>query len=171
MSVYFIGDPHLGHRNIAAFRPFVKSCQDNTDQFLDQYSKTINKRSIIYFMGDVAFSLDTLNLLTTLPGKKILIKGNHDDFVSTKDQMRVFDEIHGIITYKRMWLSHCPIHPAEMRSRVANIHGHVHLATLDPVEWPKYINVSVDELVKRPSGSWFISLEEIRSLLKERGLV
>jgi calcineurin-like phosphoesterase family protein len=169
MSVYFIGDPHLGHRNIAKFRPWVKSTAHNTELFTSEWHRVIRKRDDVYMMGDAAFDYPSLDLIGNLPGRKILIKGNHDDFVLTSRQAEVFHEIHGMLKYKGMWLTHCPIHPDEMRNRKCNIHGHVHNATImrgwGP--WrkpdPRYINTCVDVLWPQ-RNSFFISLDEIKKM-------
>ena len=126
MSAFFVGDPHLGHKNIAKFRPWVQSMEDNTAIFCDFWQKTIRKNDIVFVMGDAAFCDESLDVYKNLRGRKILIAGNHDDYVSTQKQTEAFDEIHGMLSYKKMWLTHCPIHPHEMRGRIANVHGHVH---------------------------------------------
>jgi calcineurin-like phosphoesterase family protein len=119
-------------------------------------------------MGDTAFDQESLNLIGNLKGRKILIKGNHCDLVSTHAQCQVFEEIYGILKYKGMWLTHCPIHPDEMRARKGNIHAHVHnesimkkgsfgKKTLDP----RYFNTCVDVIYPK-YGSVFVSLEEAK---------
>ncbi len=169
MSVYFCGDPHLGHRNIAKFRPFVTSTEHNTALFLESWHKTIRKNDIVYFMGDAAFDKESLDLIGNLNARKILIKGNHDDMVSTVDQASVFQEIHGMLKYKACWLTHAPIHPDEMRGRKANIHGHVHdksiLKGWGPWKRPdrKYINTCVDVIYPK-YGTMFLNLEEVKKL-------
>lgn len=171
MSVYFIGDPHLGHRAIAKYRPWVKDTADNTRIFVSRYLREIKKRDIVFFMGDVAFDETSLRAVGELPGRKILIKGNHDDFVSTSLQKDVFEEIHGMLSYKKMWLTHCPIHPDEMRGRVKNIHGHTHLVNMMKRNWygkkikdPRYVNTCVDRVVADSDGYYmFLSLDQIRN--------
>jgi calcineurin-like phosphoesterase family protein len=164
MSVYFIGDPHLGHKAIAKYRPWVKDSAANSALIHKLWNDTIRKNDIVNVMGDAAFTEDELIALGNLRGRKILIKGNHDDFVSTKLQSQVFEEIHGIIKYKAMWLSHAPIHPAELRGK-KNIHGHVHMksvrtwyGTLDK----RYYNTCVD-VVYPKTGNVFVNLETIKS--------
>ena len=170
MSVYFCGDPHLGHRNIAKFRPFVDSTEHNTALFLESWRKSIKKNDIVYFMGDAAFDKESLDLIGNLYARKILIKGNHDDMVSTVDQAAVFEEIHGMLKYKACWLTHCPIHPDEMRGRKCNIHGHVHNKSImkgwGPWKRPdrKYINTCVD-VVYPKYGSMFLNLEQVKTII------
>lgn len=167
MSVYFIGCPHLGHKNIARYRSFVKNTHDNTNQCIESWEKTINKKDTVFVMGDAAFDTPSLELMGKLPGKKILLKGNHDDYLTTRQQVDVFDEIHGILKYKGMWLTHCPIHPAEIRNSSINVHAHVHIQTVMKGVWrfkkpdPRYLNVCADVIVPE-YGSWFISLDQVR---------
>lgn len=173
MSVYFIGDPHLGHKNIGKFRPFVKDSENNTAMIVKDWTQRINKRGIVYVMGDAAFDQQSLDVLGNLPGKKILIKGNHDDFCSTAAQSSIFDEIHGIIKYKGMWLSHAPVHPHELRGRF-NVHGHVHCKSIQRKTWYgrsvddlRYINVCPD-IVWPKYKKFILSLEEIKQICKQR---
>ena len=122
-------------------------------------------------MGDAAFSDNGLDIISQLPGHKILIKGNHDDLVSTKPQADVFSEIHGVLKYKKMWLSHAPIHPDELRGK-PNVHAHVHTATIMKKTWyggtkvdPRYLNTCVDVIYPQYK-SVFITLDQIRSRFK-----
>jgi calcineurin-like phosphoesterase family protein len=173
MSAFFVGDPHLGHKNIAKFRPWVQSTEENTAIFCDFWQNTIRKNDIVFVMGDAAFCDESLDVYKNLRGRKILIKGNHCDYVSTRKQIEAFDEIHGMLSYKKMWLTHCPIHPHEMRGRVANVHGHVHAKSIQKRTWygawkddPQYINTCVDHVYEKTGGrSIFTSLEEVRARL------
>jgi calcineurin-like phosphoesterase family protein len=169
MSVYFCGDPHLGHRNIAKFRPFVDSTEHNTKLFVDSWRKTIKKNDIVYFMGDAAFDKESLDLIGNLHARKILIKGNHDDMVSSKDQAAVFEEIHGMLKYKGMWLVHAPLHPDEIRGRKGVVHGHVHNQSIMKKTWygtkvldKRYFNTCVDVIYPK-TKSMFISLDDIKT--------
>lgn len=169
MSVYFIGDPHLDHKAIAKFRPWVRDCDHNTDLVVSQWKDRIHKRDVVYVMGDAAFGLNGLDVISNMPGRKILIKGNHDDFIPTHEQAKVFEEIHGMLRYKAIWLTHCPIHPHEMRNRIGNIHGHVHYKSIMTKTWygkrildRRYFNTCVDAVFPS-TGSYFTSLDTIKS--------
>lgn len=167
--IKLISDPHLGHRAIAKYRPWVTSVEHNTNLFVQHWRKEIGKKFIVYMLGDVAFDDASLEVIGNLPGRKILIKGNHDDMVSTKLQADVFEEIHGIITYKKFWLSHAPIHPTEMRNRRGNVHGHTHAGIMEKKTWygktipdPRYINVCVDNLFPK-TGRMFMDLDTLKA--------
>jgi calcineurin-like phosphoesterase family protein len=111
-----------------------------------RWHSRVNKNDVIFVLGDVAFTTEALQEFKSWSGNKILIKGNHDD-KNEKLYREIFYKTYGILHYKRMWLSHCPIHPAELRGKI-NIHGHVHKnIVLDPItELPdeRYRSVCVE---------------------------
>jgi calcineurin-like phosphoesterase family protein len=96
-------------------------------------------------MGDIAFSEEGLEKLNRLRHcqKKVLYLGNHDT-LPTEKYLEYFDEVHAIRSYKNFWLSHCPIHPQEMRKRIGNIHGHLHASVLDDSR-RQYFDVSPEK--------------------------
>ena len=148
--------------------------QENTDRIMSDLENVCSKRTVLYILGDVAFDIAHLRLIGQLPGRKILIKGNHDDYVPTYEHTRIFNEVHGMIAYKGMWLSHCPIHPDELRKKHVNLHGHVHTKSIHRGWGPfrrmdtRYMNLCVDELW-RVHGKSVISLDEIRSIVFKNG--
>lgn len=157
MSVFFISDLHLGHRKILDFEPMrlgePVSCLEAHDEILvERILKTVNKRDILWVLGDVAFSKQGLAMLAdTIPCRMKLVRGNHDQFAMTNYSM--FEEVLGLVKYKGFWLSHAPIHPAELRG-IKNIHGHVHSQSI-PDE--RYINVCVEALSGYP-----VNLDHLR---------
>jgi calcineurin-like phosphoesterase family protein len=101
--------------------------------------------------------------------KKILYLGNHD-YCDIEEYHKYFDEIHGIRSYKSFWLSHCPIHPQEMRNRKGNIHGHLHGSILND---PRYFDVCPEKhdfkLVDYEDiKEYFSKLEDIKKLGDKR---
>ncbi len=153
-KVFFIGDLHIGHRNIIKFRQYLglSTEQEHREWVMDNWQSVVGKRDKVYVMGDAAFGIDALHEYGKLNGSKILVRGNHDDRWTAKDAEPYFDDIHGIIKYKKFWLTHCPIHPDELRGKI-NIHGHVHTATVND---PRYFNVSVENVNGTP-----IELQEL----------
>lgn len=153
-NVLFIGDCHFGHKNQIRWRPFESEGQV-TELILSNLRKRVTKRDIVYFLGDIILSQDRLTVLDDIPGKKILVAGNHcTEHVSMRQLVDVFDEVHAMVKYKEFWLTHAPLHPDELRGKV-NIHGHVHTNTLDD---KRYVNVSCEAVNYSP-----ISLHEIRA--------
>lgn len=158
-TVWFTSDLHFGHKNISNFRKEVLSEEDNRKRIITDWKDLVTKRDIIYVLGDVAFTLETFIEFGELPGTKYLVRGNHDN-LDLAWYARYFDDVYGLLSYKKFWLSHAPIHPNELRGRV-NLHGHVHYHT---IEDNRYFNVCVENLWKIGYKS-LISLEQIRTHL------
>lgn len=124
-NVWFIGDIHGGHRNVHKFRKQFDSEEDHFRHVKDNFHKVVKKRDKVFFMGDTAFTLERLQDISTwVCGRKVLICGNHDtDHLPMKVLCEYFDEVYSLYKWHEFWLSHCPIHPDELRGKV-NIHGH-----------------------------------------------
>lgn len=123
-GVYFIGDMHFGHNGIEKFRTQFPNEQVHRKYLMDTWNETITKRDVVYVMGDAAFTQSGLDSIGTLPGRKILVRGNHD-LLPTEAYLNVFEEVYGALAYKGMWLTHIPIHESELYGRT-NVHGHCH---------------------------------------------
>lgn len=119
-----IGDTHFGHKNVIKWRAQFASEQEHSEYLCARWRETVTKDDTVYVLGDAAFTREGLLRFAGLPGRKILVRGNHDKFKAL-EYLVFFEDIVGIMGYKRAWLSHCPIHPDELRGRV-NIHGHTH---------------------------------------------
>jgi calcineurin-like phosphoesterase family protein len=162
-NLYFIGDLHLGHTNAIKWRFYpdsskFESIKEHDDYICEKWAAKITKNDIVYVCGDVAFTTDGLERLKDLPGRKLLVRGNHD-FFSAARYLVFFEDICGI-TYKRSnnqkyWITHAPIHPDELRGGF-NIHGHVHYKSIPD---PRYFNVSAENIGYEPR-----TIEELTEL-------
>ncbi len=145
-KVYYTSDLHWGHRAILKYRgDSFKTIEEHDQVFVDNFNKVVNKRDTVFFLGDIAFTEEGLKNMEKLRHchKKILYLGNHDT-LPTEKYLEYFDEVHALRSYKNFWLSHCPIHPQEMRNRKGNIHGHLHDSVLeDPLK--QYFDVSPEK--------------------------
>jgi len=89
-----------------------------------RWNVTVKPNDIVYVLGDVAMSVEALKDFKFWNGRKILIRGNHD--TQSEGLYRdIFYKILGTAKLNRVWFSHAPIHPDELRG-YPNIHGHVH---------------------------------------------
>lgn len=122
--VYFIGDLHFGHSGIERFRTQFPSEAVHRQFVMDTWTDLIRKRDVVYVMGDAAFTQSGLDSISTLAGKKILVRGNHD-LLPTEAYLSVFAEVYGALAWKGLWLTHIPMHPQELYGRT-NVHGHCH---------------------------------------------
>lgn len=147
------------------FRDF-SSEKEHREWFLDECRKDWTKRTISYWLGDIAFTEDAIDDIAKLPGRKIISLGNHDE-LPTESYLRAFESVRGLIKYKSMWLSHAPIHRAELR-RKCNLHGHTHYQNMwevDGLEDQRYLNVCPENLIPLV-GKPFISLVQVREYFK-----
>lgn len=152
--VFFTSDWHLGHYNCRKWRSEEDGIDvDEHDELLfDNYVDIVKPEDVVWFLGDIVITRDYterdyyLTRLACLPGRKRLILGNHDtdwmsDWTSPAAFLDVFEQVHSMRKHKRSWLTHAPIHPAELRG-CANIHGHMHR---NIVSDERYINVCVEQ--------------------------
>ncbi len=172
-NVFFISDLHFGHEHITSFRSTSGVKYRTGDDYLQNmnnivrnWNKVVRKRDLVWVLGDVAFTDVGFDMLSKLQGRKKLVRGNHDNHFTTERLLENFETVEGLVGYKNYWLSHCPIHPKEMRGRLGNIHGHVHHNSLKDYKTggydERYINVCCEAVGETPipfskikSGEYF----------------
>lgn len=165
MSRYLIGDCHLGHKNIANFRKLKKAGSDELYTSEEQHElmyeglAQVGKRDTLFLMGDIAFDKYWLDRVKELPCRnKILILGNHDldrKTVTISEIVETYDKVYSLHRYKGFWMTHCPMHPMELRGRL-NIHGHTHpqlMLAEDGIPDQRYISVCAEYTNYKPI-SW-----------------
>lgn len=171
-NVWFCSDLHWGHKNIEKFRNAcgITSEQHNREKIQKDWIKCVRKDDSVYVLGDAAFTEETVHDFGRLPGRKFLVRGNHDK-LDTRTYLKYFEHVYGIIKYKEFWLTHAPVHPEELRGKV-NLHGHVHFSSIrypfeegQPLD-RRYFNCCPENLWPT-FGSSLVSLEQIRNHLKE----
>lgn len=168
MTVYFVSDLHLGHRNIHKYRNQFATSEDHDRYVAERVLEAGGKRNILWLLGDCFFTTDSLKWLREISSRfqsVHWILGNHDvQCAETRNNVTValreglVVSVGGVVKYKEFWLSHAPIHPDELRGK-KNIHGHMHDRTLDSDD---YISVCLEQIDYRPK-----SLTEIRKDINE----
>jgi len=168
--VYFTSDLHLGHASIIKFAGAHgregSNSKEHDEWIIHSWNSIVRKRDLVWVLGDVAMGgpgtkespgIGWTNLakVAKLNGTKKIILGNHDD-MPIEAYQQYFQVVRGMGRHKGHWLSHCPIHPVELRGR-KNVHGHVHHNTLDD---DRYINVCVEENLKR-TGTILVDWEQL----------
>ena len=152
-QVRFIADLHFGHRWMSEHRGFPDVFTH--DEFIvNQWNSVVNKKDVTYILGDITMaSMDHYYRLDALKGRKIVILGNHDDPAHVPELLKYVDKVAGMVSYKGIWITHCPVHPMEMAYRVKkNIHGHIHekIVMLDGVPDDRYYCVSGEHVDYKP---------------------
>lgn len=153
-TIFFIGDLHIGHKNCALYMRNFNSLQNHDEFLVQQWNDVVKPKDVVWLLGDVAWRCGTEyanQYLSRLRGNIRVVLGNHD----SPDLLKRcgLEWQHGVVKKYKMWLTHCPIHPDELRG-LKNVHGHVHYATIRD---QNYYNVSAENIGYSP-----ISLEEVR---------
>lgn len=122
-------DLHLGHKNIIKYREQFSTAEEHHETIFENLATTINKRDTLFLLGDIAFTLEWHQRIAEINCRhKVLLLGNHDTDRSVKIHQFAgfYDKVHGLLSHRNYWFSHCPMHPQELRNRLGNIHGHLH---------------------------------------------
>jgi len=140
MKIWVISDTHWKHKNIIKYenRPL-----DHNEQIVANWCKLVAPDDLVIHLGDVIFGEnkqgDLKEILAKLPGKKILCRGNHDGYPTSKwgDWEWYldcgFDAVTDYFVYQDLAFSHAPLTPLPTTARYGygqevrlNIHGHFH---------------------------------------------
>ena len=100
MSLFVMADLHLDIRsNQKSMEVFGRSWQNYTDRIATQWKNVVADTDTVIIPGDVSWALTTadaiedLQWIDALPGRKLIMKGNHDFWWSTVSKMeRMFCE-------------------------------------------------------------------------------
>ena len=121
---------------------------------------------LVIHLGDVQVGAKRplKGLLATLPGRKILIKGNHDNESLMWYMRNGFDVALDGMAYKKVTFSHHPLNSLYEGTDI-NIHGHVHNSPWHPnkpfqrllaLEYVGYKPIALDKFIAlcRSTGKW-----------------
>lgn len=103
MALYAIGDTHLAIGKDKPMDVFGPVWDNHTEKLRAGFSK-LNDDDVCVICGDISWGMgleDTLEdflFIDSLPGRKIILKGNHDYWWSTASKAKKFFAAHGITT-------------------------------------------------------------------------
>ena len=103
MAIYTIGDPHLA---LGCDKPMdiFPGWEGYLPRFRENWEKLVQPQDTVVLAGDISWAMKLVNtgedfyLLEKLPGRKILLKGNHDLWWTTLSKMESFCEEKGFST-------------------------------------------------------------------------
>ena len=126
-TVRFIADLHLSHINMALHRGF-STVEEHDEHIIEKWNSTVHKRDVTYILGDITMEKSSpYHMIDRLNGIKHVVLGNHDRQQDVKKLLEHVNSVAGMVQYKGVMLTHCPIHPMELEYRFnRNIHGHIH---------------------------------------------
>lgn len=81
-NIWFIGDPHFGHKRVAEIRGF-ETVEAHDEELQKKWHKAVQPNDIVHVLGDISGGSGggerhALEILVNLPGRKMLKSGNHD---------------------------------------------------------------------------------------------
>jgi calcineurin-like phosphoesterase family protein len=139
-KIYFTSDLHFGHENVIRFddRPFA-SVEEMDAELIRRWNAKVDRGDLVYVLGDMIWKTkndDALNIIKSLNGQIILIKGNHDRFLNNAKAknalaaVKDYDDICVTLedgTTRRCVLSHyfIPMYNGH-RYQGIHLHGHGH---------------------------------------------
>lgn len=100
MSIYAIGDLHLSFNENKPMNIFGNNWENHEEKIKTNWLKKIKEDDLIILPGDFSWAMhleetkSDFEYLDSLPGKKILTKGNHDYWWTTLKSMRDFIKEH-----------------------------------------------------------------------------
>lgn len=103
MALYAIGDLHLSLSSDKPMEIFGTGWQNYVERIHEGFS-TLTDEDVTVLCGDLSWgmsleeSLEDLRFIDALPGKKLLMKGNHDYWWNTATKMTRFFEENGLTT-------------------------------------------------------------------------
>ena len=101
MSIYVIGDLHLPFGENKPMEIFGERWQGYTDKLKEDWKSKVKPEDTVILAGDFSWATYLKNTykdfeyINELPGKKILLKGNHDYWWTTIKSMKQYLEENG----------------------------------------------------------------------------
>ena len=96
MSIYVIGDLHLSFGMNKPMDIFGVNWEDHYKKIENDWLSKVNDDDLVVLPGDFSWAMDLddtiedFKYLSKLPGKKLLLKGNHDYWWGTLKKMKEF---------------------------------------------------------------------------------
>lgn len=160
---FFIADTHFGDEGIIKFgyRPFGNS-DEMDEQLIKNWNEVVKDEDTVWVIGDFCPSnkkYKIKDILSKLNGKKILIKGNHDEESEEFYRECGFSSVYSypVIIKEFYILSHHPLHLNDGMPYFL-IYGHIHGNPIYKTRSSHGMCVSVERIDYRP-----ISFEEIKN--------
>ena len=130
MKVFITSDTHFGHKNIIKYcnRPF-EDTEAMDKALIKNWNEMVSNNDLVIHLGDVALCSKERfrQILSQLNGRKMLIRGNHDNWTDEFYREAGFEYVsrYPIVWNEFYILSHAPLQLSET-TPYFNYYGHVH---------------------------------------------
>lgn len=84
MTIYAIGDLHMDAKNEKPMSVFGENWENHEEKIFSDWKEKVLDKDIVLIPGDISWAMhlsdakEDLKKINDLPGKKLMIKGNHD---------------------------------------------------------------------------------------------
>ncbi len=108
MSVFSIADLHLSESTKKPMDIFGARWKDHKEKLVKRWSAVVTEEDTVVIPGDISWAMTLeeaaadFRLIHSLPGKKLIGKGNHDFWWGTLSKMNAMLEANGIDSVKFM---------------------------------------------------------------------
>ena len=98
VAIFVIADLHLSFKNPKPMTIFGENWESHEEKIKEDWKKNVKREDTVVLPGDFSWAMnleDTyldFSYLEQLPGKKLLLKGNHDYWWTTLTKMRKYLE-------------------------------------------------------------------------------
>ncbi len=93
MRVFAIGDLHFDSKKEKPMDIFGSNWIDHEEKIVRNWQKSVSDDDLVLIPGDISWAIrledaiKDLEIIDKLPGKKVLIRGNHDYWWATKNKL------------------------------------------------------------------------------------
>ena len=112
MSLYVIGDLHLSFSTDKPMDVFSPVWHNHPEKLKASFSSRLTADDTVVLCGDLSWGMnlqecrEDFAFIHSLPGKKILLKGNHDYWWDTVTKMQRFFDEKGFSTIRLLHNNH-----------------------------------------------------------------
>lgn len=100
MSLYAIGDLHFSTAVNKPMNIFGDNWDNHEEKIINSWKSKVNEEDKVLIVGDTSWAINMneaeadLNIIHSLPGKKIYVKGNHDYWWTTVAKLnKLYDDM------------------------------------------------------------------------------
>lgn len=104
MAIFAISDLHISFGTDKPMNVFGQVWENYEDKIKINWKSSVNENDIVILPGDLSWGITLkeakkdFEFINNLPGKKIILKGNHDYYFSTKTKVEKYFKENGFDT-------------------------------------------------------------------------
>ncbi|MBR0443331.1 MAG: metallophosphoesterase [Clostridia bacterium] len=170
MALFVLSDPHLAIAHAEkSMEAFGSRWQNYVERIEKNWRAVVSEGDTVILPGDISWGMtlddarDDFAFLDTLPGQKLIGKGNHDFFWSTAAKMTRFFEDNGFSTLRILYNNAYMIE----HMIVCGTRGWF----LDEKQQRTVGEVDYEKIVNREAGRLRLSLDAARAQQAEHGML